>query len=102
MLGGEVSISGHQCERGVEYGEMEALNPKRTVTSSVLVIDGEMPLVSVRTSVAVPKDRIMEVMYEVRSASMEAPVSIGDVIIPNVAGTGVDVVATRTVPRRLH
>ena len=97
--GDRADVSGHQCDKGVEYGKQEALDPRRIVTSSVLVLGGEWPLASVRTSQPVPKDKVMEVMKEIRSVRVKTPVNMGDVLIGNVAGTLADVVATRAVLR---
>ncbi len=95
---GEVlSVSGNTCKRGEEYGAREVSSPMRTVTSTVRVTGGASPLVPVRTKTDIPKEKIFECMAAIRSASIAAPVKIGDVVIPSVAGTDVDVVATKEV-----
>lgn len=93
-----VSVEGNGCKRGAEYALDELCAPKRTVTSTVRVSDGFLPLVPVKTVQAVPKDKIDEVLAEVRAARLAAPVESGQVVIANVAGTGVDVVASRSMP----
>jgi len=98
---GEVrKISGNQCIRGREYAVEECLDPKRIVCSSILVSGGEWPLVSVRTSKPVSKEKLFLVMEEVRNAKVKAPVTTGDVLIRNVATTSVDIIATKDVPSR--
>ena len=92
-----ISVSGNTCPRGKEYGIKEVTNPTRTVTSSVRVEEGMIPLVSVKTNADVPKDKIFSVMEEIHRVSVKAPIHTGDIIIPNVADTGSDVVATKTV-----
>ena len=93
--GGKVlSVSGYTCPRGKAYAEKEVTNPRRIVTSTVKVIGGAKERVSCKTAEDIPKDKIAEVMEEINKACVEAPVIIGEVLIPNVAGTGVDVVAT--------
>ena len=94
---GTVSVSGNSCPRGAQYGAAEVTNPTRIVTSSVRVDGGELPLVCVKTASDIPKDKIFDVMKEIRSCRVSAPVKTGDVLIRNVAGTGADIVATRTV-----
>ena len=91
-------ISGNQCIRGREYAEEECLDPKRMVCSSIKVTGGTWPLVSIRTSEPVPKDKIFHVMEEVRNARVKAPVTAGDVLIHNIATTNVDIIATKSVP----
>lgn len=92
-----VSVSGNTCKRGEEYGRKEVTAPTRTVTSTVLVEGGTAPVVSVRTLGDIPKGQIFPCMEEIRKARVQAPVKIGDVVLENVAGTGVNVVATREI-----
>ncbi|HEC76258.1 MAG TPA: DUF1667 domain-containing protein [Thermoplasmatales archaeon] len=90
-------VGGNKCKRGEKYAIDEILHPKRMVTTSVFVKNGEYPLVSVRTSQPVPKEKVMEIVKEMKKISLEAPVKCGDVIVKNVAGTDADIIATRTV-----
>ncbi len=98
--GEAVSVSGNTCKRGEEYGKREVTAPVRTVTSTVRVIGGEAPLAPVRTKTDIPKEKIFQCMEAIRGASVSAPVKIGDVAVPNVAGTGVDVVITKEVKEK--
>ncbi len=95
-----ISVTGNSCPLGHEYGKNEVVSPMRTVTSTVAVSGGELPLVSVKTAHDVPKAKINEVMAEIIKATVKAPVKIGDVIIKNAAGTGVDVIATRDISKK--
>ncbi len=92
-----VGVTGNTCKRGEIYGRKEVTAPERTVTSTVKVEGGEGVLVPVRTRGDIPKGKIWECMAAIRQAKVKAPVKLGDVVIPNVAGTGVDVVASKTV-----
>ena len=89
-----LSVTGNTCRRGEEYGRKEVTAPTRTVTSTVRLTGGGSPVVSVRTREDIPKGKIFDVMAAIRSASVAAPVHIGDVVIPNIAGRGVDLIAT--------
>lgn len=93
--GAVVNVSGNTCKRGEEYGKKEVTAPMRTVTSTVRVAGGVAPVVSVRTKTDIPKDKIFQVMEEIRKAEAKAPVEIGDVVVENIAGTGVDLIATK-------
>lgn len=97
--GKAVSVSGNTCKRGEEYGRREVTAPVRTVTSTVKVEGGSAPVAPVRTKGDIPKGKIFDCMEEIRHARVTAPVRLGDAVIKNVAGTGVDVVATREVPK---
>ena len=95
---GEVlSVSGNTCKRGEEYGKREVTAPTRTVTSTVRVLGGKAPVVPVRTATDIPKEKIFDCMEEIRKGSISAPVKIGDTVIENVAGTGVNIVASKAV-----
>lgn len=95
MDGGEVkSVSGYTCPRGKTYAEKEVTNPTRIVTSTVRVTGGSKERVSCKTASDIPKNKIAEVMADINAATVTAPVKIGDVLIENVADTGVDIVAT--------
>ena len=91
--GEEIVVTGHGCPRGEQYGKSEMANPTRMVTGLVRVAGMRKPL-PVKTKTAIPKAKIDDVLYALHQATVQLPVSIGDVIIPDVAGTGVSVVAT--------
>lgn len=97
--GNVLSVTGNTCKRGEAYGRKEVAAPTRTVTSTVRLLGGSMPVVPVRTREDIPKGKIFDVMEAVRRASAQAPVHIGDVIIADIAGTGVDLIATRSVEK---
>ena len=89
-----VKVSGNTCKRGETYAVKEITASARTVTSTVRVKGGERPVVAVRTKTDISKDKIFACMEAINKAEITAPVKIGDVVIADVCGTGVDVVAT--------
>ncbi|MDY3006649.1 DUF1667 domain-containing protein [Anaerococcus sp. AGMB00486] len=92
---GEIQdITGNTCKRGEIYARNEVKNPVRMVTSTVKVIGGKLYSVPVKTSDAIAKDKMKEAMYEINKASIKAPVHIGDVVVNNIANTGIDLIAT--------
>jgi len=93
VAGTEVSVAGNACVRGEAYAKAEVTNPTRMVTGLVRVAGMRKPL-PVKTRTAVPKVKIDAVLFALHQATVQLPVRIGDVIIPNVADTNVDVVAT--------
>lgn len=94
-----VDVQGNSCKRGASYASDELFAPKRTVTSTVRVEGGFLPLVPVRTSEPVPKDKISHILRDVAGIKVEAPVRIHQVVAANVAGTGIDVIASRSMSR---
>lgn len=101
MEGKEVlSVSGNTCKNGDKYARKELTNPTRIVTSTVRVTGGTLGMVSVKTASDIPKGKIFDCVKELQAIDIPAPVSIGQVIIADVAGTGVAIVATKNVPCR--
>ena len=95
---GEVSeITGNTCKKGEEYARKEVTNPSRVVTSIVKINNGDVNMVSVKTAEDIPKGKIFDCMEALKKVTVTAPVQIGEVIIINVCGTGVDVSATKLV-----
>ena len=88
------SITGFTCKRGHDYAETEVLAPVRTVTSTVRVNGGRNPVVACKTKEPIPKDKIFECMEVIYGLCVNAPVAIGDVLCDNIAGTGVELVAS--------
>lgn len=90
-------ITGNKCAKGEAYVTQEIENPMRNIATSVLIDGGELPLASVRLSNVIPKDRIFDVMAEIRRVELPAPVHEGDVVIHDVLGLGADVIITKDV-----
>ena len=95
--GSVINVTGNTCKRGEVYARAEVVSPVRTVTTTMAVSGGVADRVSCKTASPVPKSSIFSVMAAINSASCNAPVAIGDVLISDCAGTGVDVVATKAV-----
>lgn len=92
-----VSVTGNTCNRGDTYARKEMTDPTRIVTSTVRVIGGDADMVSVKTKEDIPKGKIFECVRELKDVKIQAPVHIGDVVVHNVADTGIDIVATKNV-----
>ncbi len=85
------------CPKGRDYAREELTNPVRTLTTTVRVVGGELPLVSVRTDGPIPKSRLREAVQAIRSLQAQAPVSAGAVLMKNLLGTSVSLIATRGI-----
>ncbi len=94
-----VKIEGYTCRLGKDYAFAEITDPRRMVASTVRVRNGLHPLLPVYTVSAVPKPKIREVLEAIRGVELDAPVKMKEVLIENVAGTGINVVASRDMPR---
>jgi CxxC motif-containing protein len=92
-----LTLQGAACKRGREYVRQELTEPRRTITTSILLEGGVAPLVSVRLSKPIPKEHIFAVMAAIKAVRLQAPVHIGQVAIANVLGLGSDVIVTNHV-----
>lgn len=93
-------IEGFGCNRGKMYAEEELTSPRRTLTTTVRVAGGTLPLVPVRTQGSIPKALMRACMDELSRVELAAPVRAGQVVVRDILGTGVDVVATKDVEER--
>ncbi len=88
-------ILGNKCAKGEKYARDESAHPLRILTSTVAVEGAQFARLPVRTSDLIPKDRMFDCMKEIQKVRAKAPVKLGDRIIENILGLGVDVIATR-------
>src|SRR6056297_1701971 len=80
---GEMHVSGNQCNRGVDYGIKEYTNPERMLITTMRIEGAKLPVIPVRSKTAIPKDQLLAAVKVVNEESCEAPVKMGDVLIPN-------------------
>ncbi len=94
-----ISITGNDCSKGIKYAKEEFINPLRILPTTVKVIGGEFPLVSVKTEKAISKRLLLKAMAEIAEIEVKAPIEIGQVIKDDLIGTGVSLVATHNIKR---
>lgn len=107
--GGEVTLengefktaTGYTCKRGIEYAQLEVTSPKRMLTTTVKVADGELNLLPVASNIPLPKDKVIAAARCLAGVKVTAPIKEGDIIYANILGLGVDIVATRDLARRV-
>ena len=92
-----IRVTGNTCKRGDIYARKEVTDPTRIVTTTVKVTGGTEAMVSVKTKTDIPKGKIFECVRALKDICVEAPVHIGDIILENVAGTGVEIIATKNI-----
>ncbi|MGE5606443.1 MAG: DUF1667 domain-containing protein [Bacteroidota bacterium] len=95
-LDGELKLSGAGCRRGEQYVRDEVVSPKRMLTS-VVTVEGSRQLLPVKTAAPIPKELLFTAMAEIKEIQARGEIQIGQVIKENLAGTGVALVATKTV-----
>ena len=91
---GDIKIEGKVCKKGTEYIKQEYIEPKRMLTSTVVVERSEVKRLPVRTREAIPREKLFTAMSELSEIRVKPPVRIGDIVISNLLDTGVDVIAS--------
>ena len=94
-----LSCCGNTCEKGLRYASDEISDPKRSLTGVVKVTGGTFPLTSVRLTRQIPRERLFDVMAELKKITIQAPVRRGQIICRNILGFGADVMVTGTLLR---
>jgi CxxC motif-containing protein len=92
--GATLLVTGNQCKRGLAFAEAEITNPTRTVTTTVRTAFPEAPVLPVRTSGEIPKGKIPELMAALKDVTVTAPLGIGEVVLENALGLGLNIIAT--------
>ncbi|MDR0908413.1 MAG: DUF1667 domain-containing protein [Spirochaetaceae bacterium] len=95
--GDELIVTGNQCKRGIDFARAELTNPTRTLCSTVKTVFPKTPVVSVRTAGEIPKGKIFDVMHAINGVTLSKSIGIGEVVVPNVCGLGVDIIATSNI-----
>ncbi|WP_026486203.1 DUF1667 domain-containing protein [Caldanaerobius polysaccharolyticus] len=94
--GDDLEVKGYKCKRGFDYARQEAVHPVRMLTTVVLVEGRTRPL-PVRTQRPIPKELILKAMDQLAQVKVKPPLKLGDVVLSDILGTGVDVIATDDV-----
>jgi CxxC motif-containing protein len=97
--GKEVKVKGNTCRRGEEYVRKEIFSPQRGLTTTILVRNGKIPLASAKLTKPVAKNKVAEIMKEIKGIEFDAPVRIGQVLVRNIQGTSSDLIATKTIDK---
>lgn len=92
-----IAVEGNTCGNGEKYAIREITSPARIVTSTIKVIGGDVQVLSVKTKDEIPKEKIFNCIEALKDLEVSAPVKVGDIILRNVADTGIDIVATKCV-----
>ncbi len=96
---GSLTVTGNQCPKGEEWAREEINAPKRVVTTTVAVDAGgrgknDRSRVPVRTDKPLPVESIAPLLQKLHSMTVQAPVRLGDIILGDFEGTGVNVTAS--------
>ena len=92
-----VHIIGNQCARGITYGESEYLHPVRTVITTMRIEGAPYPVIPVRSEEPIPKSLIFQAIKLINQRVCHAPVKMGDVLLKNILGTEIHIIASRSM-----
>jgi CxxC motif-containing protein len=90
-----LKVENEGCKRGPEYIDAEVHDPRRMVATTVRIAGGLHPLMPCYTAKPFPRPKIRQLLASLRKVQLKAPVKMGDVILPDALGTGIDIVASR-------
>ena len=93
----ELKVSGEQCKRGIAYAYEEITNPTRMVCTTVKIQGGIHPVIPVRTDKPIPEKYKFEVVKAVKDITLTSPIEMGEVIVEDLFGTGVNLIAERNM-----
>ena len=91
------TVTGHQCKKGVKHAEKEVTFPGRVLTTTMKTDIHGIPLVPVRSNKEVPKNQLITCMKEISKHHVSSPVKIGEIVMKDILGLGVDITACRTI-----
>jgi CxxC motif-containing protein len=94
-----ISTEGNKCEKSEEFVRQELIEPMRILTTTVRIQGSRWPVIPVRTDKSVPKRLFPRIMKRLARIKLQAPVNMLDIVAGDVLHTGVNIIATRTMPR---
>ncbi|MCQ2792811.1 MAG: DUF1667 domain-containing protein [Bacilli bacterium] len=94
-----MNVTGNFCPRGAKYAVNELTHPVRTLTSTIKTNSELNPRCPVKSKEPLPKELIFKAMDEINKVVVKLPINIGDIVIKNVCGSGVDIVATKKIDK---
>jgi CxxC motif-containing protein len=94
---GDNNISGYSCLRGYKYAQKELTDPRRSISGSVRICGGAQNVIPVKTSEPIPKHLLLEAAALLHTVVVYPPIKTGDVIVPDILGTGINFIAARSM-----
>ena len=92
------TVTGNNCKNGERYGIQEMTDPRRILPTTVVIKGAMISRLPVKTAQELPKGKLFDAMDALSKVVVNAPVKVGDVVLKDVCGTGIDVIATKTMP----
>lgn len=90
---GEINVENYGCNRGIKYAKQELIKPQRVITSLAVLVDGNV--FSCKTDGMVDKDKIFDVLREIKLHRFQKPIKMNQILIENVLEIGVNIISTQ-------
>ena len=94
---GEIQVTGNQCARGLDYGVKEYSHPERMLITTMQIQGAKLPVIPVRSRTTLPKELLLTAVKIISEQVCYAPIKMGDVLVENIADSGIDVIASRSM-----
>ena len=94
---GTLEVTGNSCPKGEAFARSEITNPMRVLTTTVVIRSRNEKMLPVRTQDPIPKSSMAAAMNYIKNVRVKAPVEVGDIIVSDLADTGVPLIATNRV-----
>lgn len=91
----DYQVTGNRCIRGIAYGQSEARDPRRQLTSTVCMTQSRHRRCPVKSDRPLPKEDMMEAMALLDRVILQPPIRRGDLVLSNILGLGINIVASR-------
>ena len=98
--GSDIVFEGYTCKRGLEYAEQEYFEPKRILTTTIMVENGFLPLIPVRTDKPIRKEKLNEALIEIAKTKVNAPIKMGEILIESILGLESNIIASRDLTKK--
>lgn len=95
--GDKTAVTGNTCKRGKDFAVREMTDPRRTVCTTVRTSFSYAPVLPVRVSAPIPKNRIFDLMREINKITVSEKIGRNDIVVKNILGLGVDLISTSNV-----
>ena len=92
-----VQITGNKCKKGIDFAKEEAIDPKRILTTTLGIDSSSFRRIPVRSSEPVSRDKILNIVREIKRIKVKPAIKMGDVIAKNFMDTGIDIIASMDI-----
>ncbi len=90
-------VTGNSCPRGAQFGAQEITDPQRLLTTTAKIVGAIHQQIPVRSTNSISIAKLDDCLAQIKTLNLQAPIKVGDILIADICGTGVDIVASRSM-----